>query len=184
MTQQVGFSVLTAPLAAIDRRALSQAWYSALHLAHDRASELPAQMKSSLTHAAIVPKTPEPQGIHARARSAEMTTRNNGSAERPRRSDVWAALDRRARRSTLARKIEQTFLNPSGNVRRATFWIDGTQARVHVTLQTSKGRARLVAVCPPAVRASVAQALAQARYALSARGIDLTIETADSAACM
>ena len=33
MTQQLEVSILAAPLAAIDRRALSQAWYSALHLA-------------------------------------------------------------------------------------------------------------------------------------------------------
>ena len=37
MTQQLEVSILAAPLAAIDRRVLSQAWYSALRLARDDA---------------------------------------------------------------------------------------------------------------------------------------------------
>lgn len=184
MTQQLGFSVLTAPLAAIDRRALSQAWYSALHLAHERKSESLALGKPAVEHTMIAARVHEAPETHARVRVSESKPRNNGATKKARRTDVPAAVDRRARRSTLARKIEQTFLHPSGNVRRATFSIDGTHARVHVTLQTSNGRARLVAVCPPAVRGPVAQALAQARYALASRGIDLTIETADQAACM
>ncbi len=40
MTQQLHVSILAAPLAAIDPRALSQAWYSALRLAHGAPGDL------------------------------------------------------------------------------------------------------------------------------------------------
>jgi hypothetical protein len=122
ITQQLGYSILTAPLAAIDRRALSQAWYSALHLARSG-----------------FPVANVPQQL-SKARTAE-------------------ALD------------------PARPVRRATFSFagtrEGTRARVHVALQSGASGMRLVAVCPAALRAGVARALDQARYALALRGIVL-----------
>jgi len=83
------------------------------------------------------------------------------------------APERRAGRSPLARRIERTFLDPARPVRRATFTLEGTRARVHVALQSRASGVRLVAVCPAASRAGVARALDQARYALATRGIAL-----------
>ncbi|HEY1429269.1 MAG TPA: hypothetical protein VGF18_06830, partial [Candidatus Tumulicola sp.] len=40
MTEQLRVSIVAAPLAAIDPRALSQAWYSALHLARESRAPL------------------------------------------------------------------------------------------------------------------------------------------------
>ena len=82
-------------------------------------------------------------------------------------------LERRNVRSALARKIERTFLDPRTQAQRATFAVGNGAERVHVSLQTTGDRVRLVAVCAPSARPAVARALAQARFALAARGIEV-----------
>lgn len=180
MTEQLGISILCAPVAAMDRRALSQAWYSALHLA-DRASR--ATRAPSHSHAtAAAPHCEQP----VRRGSAELRVppamvRAIPTLERIARP-IAGMPERRASRSSLARRIERTFLRPASDVKHATFRIDGTQARVHVALQTSGNRVRLVAVCRRDLQERVRAALAQARFALAARGIVLDVET-EGAAC-
>jgi hypothetical protein len=166
MTQQLGFSILTAPLAAIDRRALSQAWYSALHLASPPAVREPAGARVALP------------------RSSERALHPHGAVHRSHRTPSIrfvpvqpgarggcnaAGLERRAPRSPLARRIERCFLDPARRVERASFTLSGGKSRVHVALQSSADGLRLIAVCPPSVRDAVSHA--QARYALAARGI-------------
>jgi hypothetical protein len=173
ITQQLGYSILAAPLAAIDRRALSQAWYSALHLARRGSQAANVSMPISETCAAA---TPPKRGRAAKtSHRAELFASTPGTTESSRRR--VETQDRRAVRSPLARRIERTFLDPARPVRRATFSFagarEGTRARVHVALQSGASGMRLVAVCPPALRAGVARALDQARYALAARGITL-----------
>ncbi len=170
MTQQLGFSVLTAPIAAIDRRALSQAWYSALHLAHGSANqEAPKRI-------AALKSRGESQHTVSSGRGGVAV--HGGTLPRvhrqsiPERRDA-TPVDRRSLRSPLARKIEHVFLRPNAETKRATFTIDAGSARVHVTMQRTAHGLRLVAVCPPRVRQTVAHALEQARYALAARGIAL-----------
>lgn len=169
MTQQLGFSILTAPLAAIDRRSLSQAWYSALHLAS-------AKTQPASTQARTGGVPPRDRGTRAALSAA------GGGAKRPisfvpartvqtANSRPAEAPERRAARSTLARRIERTFLNPVARVQRATFTVEGTSARVHVALQSTKDGVRIVAVCPPSIRTRVSRALDEVRYALAARGI-------------
>ena len=76
-------------------------------------------------------------------------------------------------RSPLARKIERSFLHPGAAVKRATFTLDGSEDRVHISMQAGKSGLRLVAVCPPRARDAVSRALNEARFALAARGIAL-----------
>lgn len=167
MTQQLGFSILSAPLAAIDRRALSQAWYSALHLAREHAA--PAQTTiawPSGTTTAPCNKRPGGHGMLSPQRE-----------ERPRhappaRRERGTAVERRATRSPLARKIERVFLDPVRRPVRATFTL-GNASRVHVALQSTAGGVRLIALCAPELRTRVARALDEARYALASRGIAL-----------
>jgi hypothetical protein len=172
ITQQLGYSILTAPLAAIDRRALSQAWYSALRLARN----VPAtavREPSSVPKAARIGSRPLPHHETGRARDPLGTSkalRASGGAH-----TVAGPVERRAGRLPLARRIEWAFLDPARKIRRATFTLDGTNARVHVALQTGASGMRLVAVCPPTLRAGVARALDQARYALAVRGITLSV---------
>ncbi|MEO6835481.1 MAG: hypothetical protein ABI231_06190 [Candidatus Tumulicola sp.] len=182
MTQELRASILTAPLAAIDRRALSQAWYSALHLARRSASASPPSVpaKPVFTPAGFAKTSPtgtEPPGRSTFAPAVRTPARVR---ETPAEG---IAADRRAPRSALARSIERAFLDPRWRLERSTFSVGDGGARVHVVLQTSRNRARLVAICPPAAKGAVARALAQARFALASRGIPLDLEDAGALPC-
>lgn len=176
MTQQLGFSILTAPLAAIDRRALSQAWYSALHVA-----------QTGGTHSEVARARVETPGVERAAHPSErlepphVMQRDARASSRPGavKLRVLASPERRAERSALARHIERTFLNPMARTQRATFTIDGTRTRVHVALQTTPAGVRIVAVCPASIQARVSRALDEARYALAARGITLRSDVSE-----
>ena len=180
MTQQLGFSVLSAPLAAIDRRSLSQAWYSALHLARDAAPP------RALTEHARVLQVPgrnkEPGSVpHARpAHDDPSLEANPRRVESKRVGLAMEAPERRLRRSALSRKIECAFLHPAKRCERATFTLEGTNARVHVALQGSGANLRLVAICPPSLRHRVARALEEARYALALRGVACTLDVKEA----
>jgi hypothetical protein len=164
------FSVLTAPLAAIDRRALSQAWYSALHVVkHGPNGE-------SRTKLQAVPAAPAGGGAppsKKRTRANDEMAMRRFDKTRPAPQMPVAHGDRRAWRSALARKIELAFLRPTRTPVRTTLSIEGTGARVHVALQQTPAGLRLVAVCPARLRETVARALDEARFALAARGISL-----------
>jgi hypothetical protein len=179
MTQQLRASILSAPLAAIDRRALSQAWYSALNLAR-RGS--PNAASPAAAHAT----TPSPAAMGTirgvavpEFRSAiSSTTRVAPARTSGKRAagEGGMGVDRRAPRSALARNIERAFLHPRRPPERSTFAVGDGAARVHVVLQGKDGRLALVAICTPAQKAAVARALAHARFALASRGIPLDVE--------
>jgi len=172
ISQQIGFSILTAPLAAIDRRSLSQAWYSALHLARPKPRSSCGQ-PSSKQITCVREQTPTGDAPYA----ARPVQRPAGGVPKERASLRSAASpERRAERSGLARRIERAFLDPVRRTDRATFTLDGSSARVHVALQTTTSGMRLIAVCPAAIRAGVARALDEARYALAVRGIALHVD--------
>jgi hypothetical protein len=169
MTQELNVCVLAAPLAAIDRRALSQAWYSALHCASDNlrqtAQRAKAPTQSPHQNPALEPAPRERANSRAPQRAIAAQGKNGKTLDR----SPGVETERRARRSVLARRIEKAFLDPRRAPQRATFIASGK--RVHVVIQTSSERVRLVAVCAPVIRKSVAKALAQARFALASRGV-------------
>jgi hypothetical protein len=173
MTQQLEVSILAAPLAAIDRRALSQAWYSALRLASpgERISDCPRprQRVSAPASARTQNPTVSAHRMEVETRPPRATptkpTAISGDEETPN------ALRRRARRCALAQRIERAFGDSSAHPRRATFSMGQGNARVHVILQTRGTSTTLLALCRPELRTVVARALAQARFALAARGI-------------
>jgi hypothetical protein len=177
MTQQLGVSILSAPLAAIDRRVLSQAWYSALHLARNAPR---AHMRS---HDDQMPK--EENAVDAREETARRRNRALLAlvphASRMRMSPSATVEGDRRARSSLGRKIEKMVTHPLRRQHSATFTIDGTSARVHVILRTAGDLVHVVAICSPALRSSVSQALSEACVALSSRGIALAVDTKDAA---
>ena len=178
MTQELGFSVLTAPIAALDRRALSQAWYSALHLAHDERPAAPtAKAAPKSTTAAERADAPAVRSTRGRDEHCAIAIRRECAPPRSRACEE----DRRSVRSPLARKIERVFLHPSQRPERATFSLDGGRARVAVTLQSTPQGLRLIAVCPKHSRGAVARALDEARFALASRGIALDASVSESA---
>jgi hypothetical protein len=171
MTRQLQVSILAAPLAAIDRRALSQAWYSALRLARDQQPS--PQTRGRNSRCAEVRKRVGiellvPGGLRS---LGPARTSVDGLESRPTARDdaAWRMPDRRVPRTPLARRIESVLFDPRSQAKRASFTVG--RGRVHVVLQSKGDRVALVALCSPALRGIVARALAQARYALAARGI-------------
>lgn len=166
-TNRIGFDVLAAPLAEIDRRGLSQAWYSALHLARDARPQT-AGLEKTFCRSGSTPKLAalhEPEGTGKMARAQMVALR----APDARRSTA-EAVDRRSARLPLAKKIERALMRPRTPARTSAFVLEGTM-RVHVAIHASGNRINLVAVCAPQARERVARALDQVRYALAGRGL-------------
>lgn len=181
ITEQLQFSVLAAPVATLDRRALSQAWYSALYGSANVSQGAPARISAAPSESASIRGT---QGAVANARTRQ-PAQSAGSAPSPRTLANFeeTPLERRAPRSALARKIERAFLPGRSGAQKAWFSVEAAHGRVHLLLQSRGTRLKLIAICPPKARAHVAAALAQARYALAARGVDLDAEARERAQC-
>jgi hypothetical protein len=182
ITEQLQFSVLAAPVAMLDRRTLSQAWYSALY-GNNGTSPAGAPNKHG---AAAKESAAQPMCLQRTIGDAgDAAARNiRPSSGVPRDLHVDApSLERRAPRSVLARKIERALLRPRSASKKAAFSVESGHGRVHVLLQTRGPQLKLVAICPPKARQHVAAALAQARYALAMRGIDLDADTRSGLPC-
>lgn len=179
ITEHLQFSVLSAPVAQVDRRGLSEAWYSALYGGEKRQSAAaPArspQIRDMRGERPEMPAGKEPAGSSVR------TPKNAASAVREEKGSGPVAVERRTARSPLARKIERAFLHPAARVRNASFELEGMHGRVQVLLRGGGNRVKLVAVCASSARGHVAAALAQARYALARRGIELDASTVERA---
>lgn len=183
MTRPLEVSILAAPLAAIDRRALSEAWFSALRL-----------VRQAQPFAAIAPPVRSPADVRVRAHMQNVQQRSCWSSVEMRRrhlvlakaatmcSDEVKGISLR-RRSPLAQRIEHVFAHPSSLPRRATFSMGRGNGRVHIVLQTKGERTTLLAICRPEVRVVVARALAQARFALAARGIGIELRDSGASGC-
>jgi hypothetical protein len=179
MTQQLEVSILAAPLAAIDRRALSQAWYSALHLARQDRRLVPA--RECGPRIVATPSQPEPRDETdlSRPRAAEPRVQHFVQTKAPQVTMPSGAARISANRVSvrLSQRIERRFAHSTSHVKRATFSMGRGEARVHVILQTNGNVATLVALCRPQMRGVVARALAHARFALASRGVLLDFET-------
>ena len=172
MQHTTGVAVLTTQLAAVDRRALSQAWYSALHLA-GRPPRPPARAAQGSSR--------ERHGVRAAAH--ESTRRDaagdTGSAIRSRGSAVSVtrraaganALERRMPASELARRIERGLLGRRPRGVPASFTVRAADGRVQLLVRGDGARTRVVAVCTAALRERVDRALGHARFALAASGV-------------
>ena len=169
MTQELNVCVLAAPLAAIDRRELSQAWYSALRCAPSDKEQAQAPAKRNEPFRVRRQNLPLETDVPSRKRTPERFESVARAARRSEGDRSAIALTERRTRSPLARSIERTLLERRPAPRRATLTAEGK--RVHVMVHASEGLVRLVAVCPPSIREVVARALAQARFALASRGV-------------
>lgn len=167
-------AVVATKLPTIDRRALSQAWYSALHLAQPGGAAAPhgapgATRPGSGTFAALPARPPggDPSSgkpVHAgAARSAASSSARSRAVNAP-------ALERREPAGRLAQRIEHAIVRHGVHARfgTAALAIDAGNGRVHVLVRTDGATTRIVALCAPHLRERVDRALAQARFALAA----------------
>ena len=170
--QPLSVSVICAPLAAIDRRSLSQAWYSALHLSQRAAAC--AQPERKRVESGRQPSRGVLLAGDARSRPEArepLPARRLEHADRPARGRFY--VERRAARSPLGRRIERALLAPRAELKRLSLTIDKGGARVHLVFQTTRAGVKVIALCPPGARRTVARALYEACFALAARGIEV-----------
>jgi|GEM_PF-506823 len=186
---------LATQLALTDRRALSQAWYSALHLA-----ERDAPRAAHAAQAAARGRVPDERSLTAAPRPGNERANgdgNRGAAKRAARANPANARecggadgrtgsaarrpgtladDRRRAPAALGRALEGAVLRRAacgrlGGRGRASFTVAAGAERVHVVVRAERGRMHVVALCAPAMRERVERALAHARFALAARGL-------------
>jgi hypothetical protein len=179
MTEQLRVSVVAAPLAAIDPRVLSQAWYSALHVARTA----PSRPLSAQANRAPVANVMRPS-LSAAARDM----RQNGVVASPRSRGVAQSIgstDVRSDRtpSRMARGIERALTRPQRPPCRAAFVVGDGAARALIVLQSRGDRTYLVAMCAPERRETIARALAQVRLSLAARGFAFESHVQTGPAC-
>lgn len=176
MTQQIESGIVAAPLAQIDRRTLSQAWYSALHLAQPQAPRPP----SSRTPAAAEPGPKHSSFAAAKragvARAAVKSSLSFVSAEKRFDTSIEAE-ERRTSKIRLAKRIAHAALSFRTIPVRSALTLRHGEGRVYLILQNANGRLRLIAICRPADRDAVAGAVARARVALAMRGCELEVKT-------
>lgn len=181
-TASEGVAVIATQLAQTDRRALSEAWYSALHLAREAApahaapahgaapaAPLPAAPRSSRSQDAALPLA------SARTQSDSLSSR----AERPRARSRGTATttpseptERRRPPSEVTKRIERAVATLG--VRRplpAAHTVDIAGGRVRLLVHSDGRKMRIVALCSPTLRDQVERALARARFTLAAGGI-------------
>jgi hypothetical protein len=155
-------AVLALQLARDDRRALSQAWYDALHVAR-------CEPRSPVTRAqrpAEAATLERPAPAHRRAGVAPRGVTGTPKHQAPeppavatRPADAASARVARAalRLATTTRPFAQTIALGTG--------------RVQLLVRSDAAGTRVVAICAAADRERVARALAEVRVALAGAGI-------------
>ena len=174
-------------LAQTDRRALSQAWYSALHLAagapRPRApvTRTPHGESSVARRFPRLGRAPDPGAVASSASGGGRSAASRGrSAPRATASGetVAALAQRRGAKNAPAGHVGRGLARVSQDdspgdrfAGTASFAVRAANGRVHLVVRTAGGTTRVVAVCVPALREHVERALAQARIALTGAGL-------------
>jgi hypothetical protein len=167
-TTSGGIAVVTTTLAQTDRRALSQAWYSALHLAESNPARTAKPPRGATAAASRAPRPSVAGAIRAPRANATAARIVRGS-DATRTPEV--RTERRLPAGVLGRRIAKLVARPAAPAQSRAATVSVRGARVHVIVRTHGSATRIVALCPPPLEARVARALAQARFALASRGV-------------
>ena len=172
-------AVIETRLPYTDRRALSEAWFSALHLAHDAPAEPTVGQ-----HAKTIADSPaRGHGQTMRERTPDATPRRERSVsvDRAARRAAFAGLDAPARRASDIRSADVS----RGSFERARSYppfrtsltLEGANGtRVHLIVRRVGPTLHVVALCPPSVEHLVRRALASADIHFRARGERIQID--------
>lgn len=171
LTQPLEISVLSAPIAAIDRRELSQAWYSALGFTRRFDSKSMAALGSGglrtrgfvLERPTTVVRSPSRAGCAISKLAPRATNRAKRAMDGER-----SVSERRSKMKPFVqmKPSVQRAVRPQNGAARTTVTIDGERGRVYLMVQWHGERLRIVAVCPKRLAGSVARALEEARFGL------------------
>jgi len=169
-TASGGVAVIATQLAQTDRRALSEAWYSALHLTRDV-----APLRSRAAHLAQPPAERMPD-VHAPA--PQMANRSAVAGAAGRRAERGAsarsgpASDRRRPVTETARRIERAVATLAATPQApAAHTVDVAGGRVRLLVRSDGRTTRIVALCSRPLREQVERALASARFTLAGTGV-------------
>jgi hypothetical protein len=167
-------AVVATRLPDIDRRALSQAWFSALHLAESAPGRVPAARAAAAAPRDAARPQRESATIAPPVGGARVSPRTNASRAA---STPQPPTERRKGGGELARRIERAIVKhvAGGPLRAAAIAIDAGDGRVHLLVRTDRATTRIIALCSPHLRERVDRALAHARFALAACGTRLEV---------
>jgi hypothetical protein len=167
MQQTTGVAVIATQLHHTDRRALSQAWYNALHLAGraPRPQRGPCRATPSATPASAPRSAHEVKGTSPRRDDVPVVRacRSGGTASRE-----AVVTERRAPKPELAGRIERALTRGLPGA-AASFTVRASAGRVHLLVRSEGARTRVVAVCAATLRERVERALAHVRFACAGR---------------
>jgi hypothetical protein len=169
-TASESVAVIATQVAKTDRRALSEAWYSALHLAH-----APAPLARAGARGALPALTPVPARRVQSALPAGTQRQMPLQVCRAARAATvlpQAPPDRRHVPSATARTIERAVAKLGSRTSGpAAQTIDVAGGRVRLLVRSNGVTTRIIAVCSAPLRESVERALAHARFTLAGNGI-------------
>ena len=174
-TATSGFAVLRTRLPYVDRRVLSEAWFSALHLAHDPANALPAPaFAAAASGREVAPARERPASPPPGAGVAPRTNVAPISRAPARTGELGAGLPERADPAGRRERTAVAPAAPGGRVRayleRGTSLTVGVAgSRVQLLLRRQGAVLHVVALCRPQVAETVGRALAGADLALRLR---------------
>jgi hypothetical protein len=163
-----GVAVIATHLVQTDRRALSEAWYSALHFASgNTAAKRPVRRSNMLAQTVtanivrVRSSSAHASGFRGRIPAAgEGATPRAGEVERRRPvTAVEKRIERAVGRLTARRPLP------------AAHTLDVAGGRVRLLVHDDGRVTRIVALCNHALREPVERALASARFTLAARGM-------------
>jgi hypothetical protein len=167
-TASDGVAVIATQLAQTDRRALSEAWYSALHLAGgstSRTQSVPQRAGALRSPAPAAPATASHAGRQLVA--APASSPRHGAGAR-----VEVGDERRRPVTDTARRIERAVVTLTA--RRpvpAAHTVEVAGGRVRLLVHDDGRATRIVALCSRPLREHVERALAHARFTLAAAGL-------------
>jgi hypothetical protein len=168
-TASGGVAVIATQLAQTDRRALSEAWYSALHLTRGAA---PVPSRATHVAPASYAHAPAERGTAPRIAGRLAPVPPVPHTQRRASVRVVPASERRRPVTETARRIERAVATlatmPSVP---AAHTVDVAGGRVRLLVHSDGRTTRIVALCSRPLRAQVERALASARFALAGAGL-------------
>jgi hypothetical protein len=176
-------AIIKTQLPYIDRRSLSEAWFSAFHLATTAAPSTPVHV------AAPKASSRAPSPLAAAPRGEPSAAAGNAGARLPytrRYTDVRAqepsapAARRRARLPAASAPAPESPTKSS--TVHATFTLTVDDARVAIHVRHEDGKLRVIALCSTRHVEVVQRALAKTALAMRARGasIDTLVQSSDA----
>jgi hypothetical protein len=172
-TASGGVAVIATQVARTDRRALSEAWYSALHLAHAANPARPAARRAPAGD--VPPARGTRTGAPADAAPGRAATAPALRASRDAASGSCGTIGERRRPvCETARSIERAVstlrMRVSGDTAQT---VEVAGGRVRLLVRSERGTTRIVALCSDPLREPVERALARARFTLAGAGHDV-----------